>query len=122
MRRKRIWYVAPLDSHTNEVFARELDDQLSAQTKKVRIGGEMIKVWEVSQRMLDYFVRSKDTASLHFHVYSSLEGEKSIRKMALVTSKDISQSLASGLLDNPRALRTIAKALGQRANTLSKKK
>lgn len=120
MRRKRLWFVEPLDAHTNEVFARELDDQLSPQVRKVRIGRESIKVWEVSPDRRDFFVRSKDTASLHFHVYTSLEGDKIIRKMVVVISKNI-RKLNSGILDNPRALRTYAKALYHRADELSKK-
>ena len=59
MRRKRLWFLEPLDAHTNEVFARELDDQLSPQVRKVRIGRESIKVWEVSPDRRDFFVRSK---------------------------------------------------------------
>jgi len=78
------WYVEPLDSHTNEVLARELDDCWSDELKDG--DGRFHQVW----RCPDYsFItrlrQSRDNLQIDFVIYSR-KGNGPIRRPPFVLS------------------------------------
>lgn len=63
------WFVEPLDSHTNEVFARELI-HLDCYCNVVDDKRNRHSVWECSLEMLEYFCRSRRDQNLRFNVFA----------------------------------------------------
>jgi hypothetical protein len=78
MHRKRLWYLHPKDSHTNDVLAGELEEH--GGFHRLRTNRHVfLPVWECSESKRDFFLASKENANLHFDVYTQLDHDLVIR-------------------------------------------
>ncbi len=68
---KRLWFLEPLNAHTNGVFSRELDAEESPREIRGYRRKEPFFVWQCTEREKDFFVQSR-TAGLSFNLWSSL--------------------------------------------------
>lgn len=75
MHRVRLWFLEPLNSHSREIFAREIDSQTEGIEKKVFQRREPVIVWECSDRVRDFYIRSMGVSQLQFNVWTAFEGE-----------------------------------------------
>jgi hypothetical protein len=66
--RKKIWYVEPIDGHTNEVIATELPAE-NAHKKVVCRNGPERNFWECDYRFITKLLRNEAIIRLRFNVF-----------------------------------------------------
>lgn len=74
------WYVEPSDSHTNEVFSRELPHR-DCSREVVDAKGKRHNLWECPPETVAQFVNSREDQHLMFRIFNRPVYKKGLGKL-----------------------------------------
>ncbi|MBX4199942.1 hypothetical protein KW790_00565 [Candidatus Parcubacteria bacterium] len=88
-RRKRLWFVEPLDEDTSKAIARVVAEELDEKAAPRRVKGRPnpVPTWRCTEIQARYFVRSRVSEHLKFYLYTCLEGDR-LQKVSLNPEKN----------------------------------
>ena len=73
-KKKKFWYVKPMDAHTNEVIAKHLQKDENAHFQRRDTDGALHDVWECDPDFLMRLFRSAKGMHLRFMIFTSEAG------------------------------------------------